>query len=90
MKKIIVFEGTDEIIVANFKSIEKIVKLWFLEGQRSLDNYDIYLVDGDEGFSFSSRVCIDTSGGEDISDIGIAKLLSKRLQDKLHERAGGW
>lgn len=55
MSNLIVFEGQDEIIVADAGTVNEVIKDWFLEGQRSLEEYDTYLVDASEGFTITSR-----------------------------------
>lgn len=55
MTNLIVFEGKDEAIIVSAAAVNRAIKLWFLEGGRSLDDYGWYLVDADEGFSITSR-----------------------------------
>ena len=85
-KDTVMFEGENEVIVANSKSMDDIVKLWFLDGRRSLNDYDVYLLDGSKGFAFSSRIHLDTVE----EDIDLTERLSTTLQKKLLEREGGW
>lgn len=58
MKDIIVFEGNSETIVGDAASINDIIRDWFLNGGRSLDDYNTYLVDGSKGFSITSKTTI--------------------------------
>ena len=59
MTNIVVFEGVDEVIVATTVNINAVIKDWFLEGNRCLENYDIYLADGEGGFSVTTRLRFD-------------------------------
>ncbi len=66
MSKIIVFEGTDEVIVGNADAADQIVTDWFLEAGRSLDDFDVYLVDGKEGSLIVTRVKLDSDSAEHV------------------------
>lgn len=57
-KNIIVFEGRAEVIVATTANVNNIIREWFLNGGRNLDDYNIYVADGDEGFDV--RVGLET------------------------------
>lgn len=69
MSKIIVIEGTDEIIIGNADAADQIVTEWFLETGRSLDDFDVYLVDGKEGSLIVTRVKLDSNSNAEHVDI---------------------
>lgn len=56
---IIVFEGTEETIVGAASAVNKLVEDWFLNAERNLDDYDIYLVDGNQGMTVVSRTSVE-------------------------------
>lgn len=76
---IIVFEGQDEVIVATAANVNAVIKDWFLEGQRCLDNYDIYLVDG-KGFSITTKVKFDDGNRVDFD---VTELMPHSLREAL-------
>ena len=80
MSNIIVFEGHDEVIVATTVNVNAVIRDWFLEGQRCLENYDIYLADGKAGFSIESRLKFDRG---DAQDFDVVELLPNDLREKL-------
>jgi len=82
MKNLVVFEGLNETIIASASNINAVIKDWFLEGGRSLDDYDTYLVNGDEGFAVSSRL---TSSDSDMKDFDVTELMPNVLREGLIE-----
>ena len=80
MTNIVVFEGVDEVIVATTVNINQVIKEWFLEGQRCLENYDIYLADGDGGFSVTTRLKFDD---DQKKDFDVVELMPNALREEL-------
>lgn len=76
----IVFEGQDEVIIANAATINAVVTDWFLEGGRSLDDYNVYLADSSQGFSIKTSVNFHT--GEKVN-WDITALMPDHLREKL-------
>lgn len=79
-KDIIVFEGRTEVIIANTSNINDIVKEWFLNGGRNLDDYNVYLANGDEGFDI--RVGIDADSAC-LMDYDVTELMPQHLLQAL-------
>ena len=81
MSKLIVFEGTDEVIVGNEEAADQIVTDWFLETGRSLDDFDVYVVDGKEGSLIVTRAKLDSDSSEsvDVEDVVSAGLRRKMI-----------
>ncbi len=77
---IIVFEGHDEVIIATAVNINTVIKDWFLDGMRCLENYDIYLADGKEGFCITHKMKFDD--GERV-DFDVTELMPNDLREKL-------
>ena len=80
MNTMIVFEGNNEVIVGNAASVNDLIRDWFLNGGRSLDDYDTYLVDGSEGYSFSSKIA---GGSTSRTDFDVTALMPDPLRKAL-------
>ncbi len=79
-KDIIVFEGRTEVIIATAANVNAIIKEWFLEGGRSLDEYNVYLADGSKGFDI--RVGIDADSAS-LVDYDVTELMPNHLRESL-------
>lgn len=79
MSNIIVFEGHNEIIIGDANNINDIIKEWFLEGQRNLDDYDRYLIDGREGTSFNTQITLNHS----LAQYDVTELMPNQLREDL-------
>ena len=87
MSNIIVFEGRGEVIVGDPHKIGDLIQDWFIDGQRNLDDYESYMIDGAKGAGFSYRVhsqCTPLDIGS--KDFDILTLLPDHLRDDLIER----
>jgi hypothetical protein len=80
MSKLIVFENANEVIVGDAASANDIIRDWFLNGKRILDDYDTYLVDGHEGFSFRSKI---TPGPLKRTAYDVTELMPNALREAL-------
>lgn len=58
---IVLFEGTDEVIVGLKKDAKHIKNLWFDEGGRSIEDYAVYICSMTDGFSISLNPKIGTA-----------------------------
>lgn len=83
MEQFIVFEGVDEVLVVSSAHVNDFIKEWFLEGERSLDEYDTYLVDGNKGFSVTTRVHMNN---DDRKDYDVTDLLPNAVREALIEK----
>ena len=81
MTNIIIFEGANEIIVTTETNVNKTIELWFLNGLRNLDEYDVYSVGGDETAAFSTRFHSDGDG----RDYDVTELMPDVLRNALIE-----
>lgn len=81
MSKIIVFEGTDEVLVGSADAADKIVTDWFLDAGRSLDDFDVYLADGNEGTLILTRVKLDSNS--DAEHVDVEDVVSDDLRRKM-------
>ncbi len=80
MTKLVVFEGADEVIIVAAENVNTVVKQWFLEGQRSLDSYNVYLTDAAEGFSITTGVSFNDN---QMKDFDVTELMSADLRKEL-------
>ncbi len=80
MKNIVIFEGANEVIVGSAASVNGIIRDWFLNGGRSLDDYDVYLVDGSEGFSLNTTFVAD---GVNQTEFDVTELMPNDLRENL-------
>lgn len=81
MKNAIVFEGCDEVLVVSAAKVNAFIQLWFLEGQRNMDEYDIELVDLDDGFAVRQRIHLEDDTRDQNFDV--IELLPNDLRQKL-------
>lgn len=79
-KDIIVFEGRTEVIIATAANVNDIVREWFLNGGRNLDEYNVYLADGSKGFDI--RVGIDADSGSMVN-YDVTELMPNALREAL-------
>lgn len=79
MTNLIVFEGNDEVIITSAAKVNEAIKLWFLEGGRSLDDYEWYLVDADEGFSITTKLSLEYTADE----FDVTELMPHELRESL-------
>ena len=79
-KDIIVFEGRTEVIIATAANVNSIIEKWFLNGGRNLDEYNVYLADGSEGFDI--RVNIESDGAS-LVDYDVTELMPQHLLQAL-------
>lgn len=80
MNNAIVFEGRDEVLVVSAAKVNAFVKLYFLEGKRSLDDYDIYLNDIDRGFVVSVTPSFED---DHMQDFDVTELMPNQLRQDL-------
>lgn len=78
---IIVFEGADEVLVVSAAKVNVFIRLWFLEGQRNLDEYDVELVDANEGFAITQRIKLEDETR--IPDFDVTELMPHNLRREL-------
>ncbi len=57
----IVFEGATEVIIGLKKNSKKLKQLWFDEGGRNTDDYDVYTFDLSEGLSIDARTTLGSA-----------------------------
>lgn len=81
MSKIIVIEGTDEIIIGSASAADSIISEWFVETGRSLVDFDIYLLDGDEGGLIQTRVKL--ASDSDAEHVDVSEVVSQELFEQL-------
>lgn len=77
----IVFEGITETIIGLASNSNELIRIWFLEGERSLDEYDVFRVNSKDGFSVSSRLSV-TDYDEAVS-VDLDDIMTVDLQDQL-------
>lgn len=58
--QVIIFEGQDEIIIGLKKDGKKLKQLWFTEGARNIEWYDISTCEITNGIAISSKVDLKT------------------------------
>lgn len=80
MTNLIVFEGNDEVIITSVAKVNEAIKLWFLEGKRSLDSYNWYLVDADVPFSINTKISVDMGL---IKEFDVTELMPHELRESL-------
>ena len=80
MTNTIVFEGSDEVIVVSAAKVNRAITDWFLNGGRSLDDYNIYLTDSDAGFQISTGVKFND---DEMKDFDVTELMPHDLREKL-------
>ncbi len=78
MTNLIVFEGIEEVIIVSAATVNKTIKEWFLEGGRSLNDYEWYLIDADEPFSITTKICVD-----DGKEFDVTELMPNELRENL-------
>lgn len=81
MTNLIVFENASEVIVGDAATVNDIIRDWFLNGGRSLDDYDTYLVDGSKGYSINSRIVQGHASGRKAYDV--TQLMPNPLREAL-------
>lgn len=79
MTNIVVFEGQTEVIIAAAANVNAVVRDWFLNGGRSLDDYDVFLADGQEGFAITTGTSFDGRH----TDFDITELMPNALREAL-------
>ncbi len=79
MTNVIVFEGQNEVIIVEAGNVNAVVKDWFLNGGRSLDDYDVYLTDVREGFAIIAGTSFDGRH----EDFDITELMPNVLREAL-------
>ena len=58
----IVFESSHEVIVTTAAPIADFIREWFIEGGRLLEDYEVYEVEANQGFSFTTSIESDGRG----------------------------
>lgn len=81
MTNVIVFEGRNEVIIVEAGNVNAIIREWFLNGGRSLDDYNWYLADVQKGFAVSTSVSFNDSGL--IQDFDVKELMPNALREAL-------
>lgn len=77
---VIVFEGTNEVIIASAGSLTAIVKEWFLDGKRNLDDYNVYVTDADAGFQITTSV---NFSDDQMKEFDVTELIPQHLMQEL-------
>ena len=81
MSDMVVFTSPYEVIIVAVEHVNKVITDWFLNGGRSLDNFDVYLEDGKEGFAILNQLHLNGSQEDfDVIDL-LPKSLIKQLVD---------
>jgi len=78
----IVFEGADEVLIVSAAKVNAFIQLWFLEGQRNMDEYDVSLVDIDDGFTVTQTIRMDDATIEH-PDFDVTELMPHALRQGL-------
>ncbi len=78
--KILVFEGRNEVIIGDPEQVETLVESWFNDTGRSLEEYNTYLVDGSEGFAFTTDINADVN----YEDVYVRDMISLNLRQILN------
>ena len=78
--RILVFEGRNEVIVGDPEQVETLVESWFNDTGRSLEDYDTYVVDGSEGFAFTTVINADVNR----EDVYVRDMISLNLRQILN------
>ena len=78
----IVFEGADEVLVVSAAKVNDFIQLWFLEGKRNLDEYDVELVNIDDGFSVTQSIRMEDATQE-VRDFDVTELMPHALRQGL-------
>ena len=81
MTNVIIFEGRNEVIIVEAGNVNAIVREWFLEGKRSLDDYDVYLTDVRDGFSVVTGGVTFNDGQS--NDFDVTELMPHDLREAL-------
>lgn len=76
----IVFEGADEVLVVSAAKVNAFIQEWFLDAQRNLDEYDIYLTDVDEGFQITTSVKFSDN---QMKAFDVTELMPNALRERL-------
>ena len=77
---IIVFEGADEVLVVAAGNVNSFIAEWFLDAQRNLNDYDVYLADASEGFAITSGIKFTDYKGDDFD---VEELMPNELRKAL-------
>ncbi|KKM96013.1 hypothetical protein LCGC14_1182320 [marine sediment metagenome] len=80
MSNVIVFEGVDEVILVDAGNVNAIVREWFLNGQRNMDEYDVYLMDASEGFAITHSMKVNDGR---MTDFDVTELMPHDLREGL-------
>ena len=78
----IVFEGADEVLIVSAAKVNAFIQLWFLEGQRNLDEYDVELVDIDDGMSVTQSIRMGDAT-QPSHDFDVTELMPNALRQGL-------
>lgn len=78
--RILVFEGRNEVIIGDPKQVEALVESWFNDTGRSLEDYDTYVVDGSDGFAFTTDINADVNR----EDVYVRDMISLNLRQILN------
>ena len=77
MNNTIVFEGADEVLVVSAGNLNNFIEEWFLEGERNLDEYNVYVTDADAGFQISTRVKFSD---DQMKDFDVTEMMPNHLR----------
>lgn len=78
---VVVFEGLNEILVVSAANVNAFIRLWFLEGKRNMDEYDVSLTDASEGFAITQRMSFED--GTYHPDFDVTELMPNDLRESL-------
>ena len=54
--ELFVFYGPEEIIVAPKDGFNKVYQSHFIDGDRDIEDYEVFMIDGSEGLSITTRM----------------------------------
>ena len=78
----IVFEGADEVLIVSAAKVNAFIQLWFLEGQRNMDEYDVELVNIDDGLALTQSIRTEAVTIEH-PDFDVTELMPNALRQGL-------
>ncbi len=82
MTDIIVFEGEDEVIICKSDCVAKVVKDFFIDTGRELNEFEVSLIKGKEALHISTRIVVDKNQSENFD---VMSMLPLSLRTKFTE-----
>ncbi len=78
----IVFQSRDEVLIVSAAKVNAFIQLWFLEGQRNMDEYDVELVNIDDGVALTQSIRAEATTIEH-PDFDVTELMPHALRQGL-------